>query len=379
MNIIKNQKGLNLVGQGGKIILFTLPFVFILILVHQYFPEFASLPGNIGFIKPVGYIFLIPGIILWVTGVIQLLIEFPKGKLITTGAYSIVRNPIYSSFCFFILPAITLLTLTWVYLVISFTLYIGVIIFIKKEEEQLKETFGSNYEDYYSEVDRMIPFNIFKTSKNMKERITRHLLTFGILATAFYLASDFICSFSYQGYSYYDQAISELSAIGSPTTSLWKTLTILFSPLVILFGIGVALLSGKKLSLKITGFLLVLWGISGYAWLFFPMNMRGNIGSVSDTGHLILSGITVLLLVAIIAFGSGVAGKKFRVYSFITIAFMIFFGFLTGSTAPLVAANEPTPWMGIYERISVFTPMIWMSILATILLKTSNDKRLKNE
>lgn len=375
MNIIKNQKGLNLVGQGGKIIFFTLPFLLIIIFVHQFLPRFASLPESIWFMKSVGYIFLIPGILLWVTGIIQLLIEFPKGKLITTGAYSIVRNPIYSSFCFFILPAISLLTLTWVYLVVSVVLYIGVIIFIKKEEEQLKEAFGRDYENYYLEIARMIPFNIFKTGKINKERLTRLLLTFGILAAVFYLASDLICAISYQSYSYYDQAISELSAIGSPTANLWKTLTILFSPLVLLFGIGVTLLSDNKLLLKITGLLIVLWGISGYAWLFFPMNMRGNIGSVSDTGHLILSGFTVLLLVVIIAFGSGVAGNKFRVYSFITIALMLFFGFLVGRMAPLVAANEPTPWMGIYERISVFTPMIWMSILAVVLLRTSDEKR----
>ncbi|MBN2444143.1 MAG: hypothetical protein JXJ04_22460 [Spirochaetales bacterium] len=116
--------------------------------------------------------------------------------------------------CFFILPALSLLTLTWVYFVISIVLYIGVIIFIKKEEKQPKETFG-------------------------------------ILAVVSYIASDIICSFSYQGYISADQAISELSAIGAPTASLWKTLTILFSPLVIAFGTGVFMMSGKKISLRI--------------------------------------------------------------------------------------------------------------------------------
>ncbi|MBW2976966.1 DUF998 domain-containing protein [Candidatus Woesearchaeota archaeon] len=194
------------------------------------------------------------------------------------------------------------------------------------------------------------------------------LLLCGILSTILYITSDAICALLYPGYSYTDQAISELSAIGSPTGPLWVYLTLPFSPLVIAFGIGV-FLSNKKRLLKVSGILLSLFGISGYAWWFFPMNMRGNIGSATDAGHLVLSAITVLLLALILAFGSGAAGKKFRIYSISTILIMLFFGSLVGMMAPQVAAQEPTPWMGIYERISVFSPMIWMSVLAIILLR----------
>ena len=204
------------------------------------------------------------------------------------------------------------------------------------------------------------------------------LLFCGILSTVLYVISDSICSIVYPGYSYTSQAISELSANGAPTTHLWKALTFLFDPLVIAFGMGV-FLSSKKWTLKVNGMLLVLFGISGYAWWFFPMNMRGNIGSPSDTGHLVLSAITVLLLTLILAFGSGAMGKKFRVYSILTILVMLFFGFLVGRMAPLVAANQPTTWMGIYERISVFSPMIWMTVLAIIFIKKEKDKVILNK
>jgi hypothetical membrane protein len=199
--------------------------------------------------------------------------------------------------------------------------------------------------------------------------VIKILLICGILSTILYISADIICSLSYPNYRYTDQAISELSAIGAPTTTLWKTLTILFSPLIIAFGIGVFMSADKKRYLKITAILLILWGISGYAWLFFPMNMRGNIGSASDTGHLVLSALTVLILTLILGFGSGAKGKKFRIYSFFTIGIMLFFGFLVGSMAPKVAAQEPTPWMGIFERISVFSPMIWIIVLAFILIQ----------
>jgi len=149
---------MNIVEQGGKIILFTLPSLIAAIWVHSYFPQIAALPESIRFIKPVGYILLFPGLILWGTAVIQLFTGFSKGKLVTTGAYRVVRNPIYSSATFFILPAVALMTLTWVYFVASVFLYVGVMIFIGVEEKQLTKAFGKGYEDYLARVDRLVPF-----------------------------------------------------------------------------------------------------------------------------------------------------------------------------------------------------------------------------
>ena len=158
INILKRQHGMSIVGQGGKIILFMLPSLIAAIWVHTYLPQLAALPRSISFIKPVGYFLLVPGLILWGSAVIQLLVGFSKGELVTTGAYSIARNPIYSSATFFILPAVALMTLTWVYFVVSVFLYIGVMIFIGEEERQLTMAFGQEYEDYMKRVDRLIPW-----------------------------------------------------------------------------------------------------------------------------------------------------------------------------------------------------------------------------
>ncbi len=158
INILKRQNGMNIIGQGGKIILFTLPSLIAAILVHAYLPQIAALPKSISFLKPVGYLLLLPGLLLWGAAVIQLLTGFSKGKLVTTGAYGVVRNPIYSSVTFFILPAVALITLTWVYLVVSVFLYAGVMIFIGTEEKELTKAFGKDYKDYMTRVDRLVPF-----------------------------------------------------------------------------------------------------------------------------------------------------------------------------------------------------------------------------
>jgi protein-S-isoprenylcysteine O-methyltransferase Ste14 len=157
INILKKQNGMTIIGQGGKIMLFMLPAFVGAILIHRYFPQVAALPRSLSFIKPAGYVLLLPGLILWGTAVIQLLVGFPQGKLVTTGAYGVVRNPIYSSVTFFILPAVTLMTLTWVYLIVSVFLYVGAMILIGTEEQQLTHAFGKQYEDYLARVDRLVP------------------------------------------------------------------------------------------------------------------------------------------------------------------------------------------------------------------------------
>lgn len=65
ISIFKKQNGMSIVGQGGKIILFMLPSLIAAILVQTYLPQIAALPESISFIKPVGYLLLLLGLILW--------------------------------------------------------------------------------------------------------------------------------------------------------------------------------------------------------------------------------------------------------------------------------------------------------------------------
>jgi hypothetical protein len=207
-----------------------------------------------------------------------------------------------------------------------------------------------------------------------KLTVSRVLLVCGILAPLLYVGTDIVAAMLYKGYSYADQAVSELSAIGAPTQPLWTAMTFLFNPLLIAFGVGVWSVAGRRRSLRITGILLAVWGVIGFVWLLFPMNMRGAIGSASDTGHLILSGVTVLLILLFVGIGSGARGKWFRLYSILTMLAVLVFGALVGVQAPRVAAQLPTPWMGVMERVCVFSPMLWVLVLAGGLLREGNQE-----
>jgi hypothetical protein len=48
---------------------------------------------------------------------------------------------------------------------------------------------------------------------------------------------------------------------------------------------------------------------------------------------------------------------------------MLVFGAITSFYAPEVQANEPTPWVGVYERINAYGYMLWIVVLAVMLWK----------
>jgi hypothetical protein len=46
--------------------------------------------------------------------------------------------------------------------------------------------------------------------------------------------------------------------------------------------------------------------------------------------------------------------------------------------APRIAANLPTPWVGVRERINIYGYMLWMLVLAIILLCSQDSEAPKN-
>ena len=200
--------------------------------------------------------------------------------------------------------------------------------------------------------------------------VKKSLLVCGIISSLLYVGTDIFAAMSWEGYSYTSQAVSELMAIGAPTRPLLVALFSVYNPLVIAFGIGVWLSADSKRSLRVAGILLVAYGVIGQVGLLFaPMHLRGAEGSVTDVMHIIVTSVIVLLTLLFIGFGSSARGKWFRLYSILTILAMLVFGALVSLQAPRLAAQLPTPWMGVMERVSVYAPMLWVLVLAVVLLR----------
>jgi hypothetical membrane protein len=206
--------------------------------------------------------------------------------------------------------------------------------------------------------------------------VRKALLICGVFAPLIWMAADVAASMQYPGYSYTDQAISELSAIGAPTVGVLSVTGSIYLILAVLFAVGVVLAAGDKRSLRYTGFVLLALGAVGVAGAFFPMNMRQAEKGFTDTMHVILSGVaTVLLILLAIGFGATAFGKRWRIYSYVTIVVLIVFGAWAFIGAPDIEANLPTPWLGLRERINVYGFMVWMLALAVALLRRQTPAR----
>jgi hypothetical protein len=207
----------------------------------------------------------------------------------------------------------------------------------------------------------------------------RLLLACGIAVAVLWIGMDIVASILYNGYSYRDQTVSELSAIDAPTRAFWLALGTLWSVLVIAFAVGVWQSAGRTRTLRIVSGLLIIYAvITLIVGPFSSMHQRevlaANGATLTDTLHLVVTGIGVLTFLLEIGLAATAFGKWFRVYSIATIVAMLVFGAITSVYAPQVQANEPTPWVGVYERINAYGYMVWIGVLAVVLWRTPVHK-----
>jgi hypothetical protein len=153
---------------------------------------------------------------------------------------------------------------------------------------------------------------------------------------------------------------------------------------MVAFAAGVWSSAGPKLVLRVVAGLIVLDQVRGVAGtLFAPMHLRGALaageGTSSDPWHIILTASTVLLSLLIIGLGATAFGPRFRLYSIGPILVMVVFGALGGLQGPQMAANLPTPWLGIEERINIFSALLWYAVLAIALLRARGTTALRQK
>jgi hypothetical protein len=194
------------------------------------------------------------------------------------------------------------------------------------------------------------------------------LLICGILSSLVYVAADVLGGIWLEGYSHMSQAVSELSAIGSASRPIVVPLLMAHSVLVIAFGFGIRASADRKRALLVAGSLMIALGLLDLTASFWPMNPRGTERTLTDTIHIIGTAVTVLVIVLAIAFSGRAFGRLFGAYAIATILAMLVFGGLTAILAPGVESGQPTPWMGLTERINIYSYLLWQVVLAAALL-----------
>jgi hypothetical protein len=203
------------------------------------------------------------------------------------------------------------------------------------------------------------------------------LLACGIAyAAAYVVVNDVVAAWAYHGYSRIDQAVSELSALSAPPRAFLLVMLPVFTALMVAFGIGVWRSAAGSRALRVAGVTLVAFGVTGLLWLPFPMSPRDHIARASgemsgnDLGHLVLSGVTALLIVTMCVAGAAHFGRGFRLYTAVTVTLvLVFSGVLTGLLSVRLAAGQPTPLLGLFERVGIGAWLLWLAGLAVVLMR----------
>jgi hypothetical membrane protein len=200
-----------------------------------------------------------------------------------------------------------------------------------------------------------------------RRRDPRRLLVFGVLSSLVYVAADLLAGWHWPGYSFTAQTISELSAIDAPSRAVWKLLGILYDLLLIGFGVGVWRVAAGPGRLRTAAALVIAIGLIGLVWP--PMHMRGTVTTLTDTLHVVFAGLVAALILVAVGLGARAGGPWFRRYSFWTLAVLVGSGLVTAMYSDELAANAPTPALGILERINVGAYLVWVVALSIVLAR----------
>jgi protein-S-isoprenylcysteine O-methyltransferase Ste14 len=141
-----------LVGSGDRIGRATLPFLVIGVALNIAFPAFFSVGGPPAWLRAVSMAMLVVGLIAWAWSATLVLTQVPRGELITTGPYRVVRHPLYTAVSLLVLPAIGFLLNTWLGAAIGLVMYLASRRYAPEEERQLGSRFGDAWDAYRTSV-----------------------------------------------------------------------------------------------------------------------------------------------------------------------------------------------------------------------------------
>ncbi len=201
----------------------------------------------------------------------------------------------------------------------------------------------------------------------MRQRL---MLICGIISPLLYVGVDLLAGTLYPGYDFVSQAISELFAIGAPTSGLVIPLFTLYDLMLLAFAWGVWSSADENRALRITALITAVSAVNGLVlWNVFPMHMRGAEATFTDLMHIGLAGVGALLALLALWFGASAFGGSFRLYTIVTILVLVIPGSAVFFFVPQMALGEPTPWVGATERISTYAYLQWQIVLTIILLR----------
>jgi protein-S-isoprenylcysteine O-methyltransferase Ste14 len=114
------------------------------------------------FVGTIGIVFTAAGLLLWIVGGVTVMRAYDRDQLVTSGAFALVRHPIYAAWITLVFPGVALLARSWPMLITPLIAYAIFKSLIHREDEYLEQRFGQAYADYRRRVNEVIPIPRFR-------------------------------------------------------------------------------------------------------------------------------------------------------------------------------------------------------------------------
>ncbi len=190
------------------------------------------------------------------------------------------------------------------------------------------------------------------------------LSLFGAIGAVFYFLHVLLGTLFYEGYNFFAQAISDLTATNSPSRNIAMPLSVVYGIFTVLFSIVFFAYFKGKINKWITfgaGTFCLMTIVSFLGYTFFPLSEAGYAGTFQDEMHAAVTvAVVALTVVSIVLFSIGFFQTKNLKYLGI-ISVCTFVLLLTGA---MLLNLLPKEYFGAAERINVFSTVLYIGILS---------------
>jgi hypothetical protein len=204
------------------------------------------------------------------------------------------------------------------------------------------------------------------------------LLLAGVAAAALYVAIVDVAAELTPGYSHVAQPVSSLYQSGAPIGLPVAAAFAVYNVLVAAFGLGIVAVA-RDSAIRIrwgvaAGVALVLLGVSGAVDDVFPQDPIGTSITTTGTLHIAFAGIASLLTVVAMALAARwqLGRHEHRALAWYSAASVLVILVAGPVTAAATASSSPV--MGLLERVTILTFMVWMALSSVVLTRAARSE-----
>ena len=201
----------------------------------------------------------------------------------------------------------------------------------------------------------------------------------GILTPILYLATAIMGLVLKLGYIQMEYSISGLIVVGAPNTILLNNLFSIYGILTIIFALGLLLFilfyhkseNYDKLGKTGVAFIFIVGFFELIMVLFFPMDPNSKSLTIVGVLHLILAYVmsfsTMFGVLFFVLWFKTVKLKNLSIYSLISLIVIFIFDIIA-----VAVERQANPFLGLFERITIFAFLQWMPITAIWIINLKN-------